>query len=93
MEEFEWDSANSEKNWIKHRVSIKECEQVFFNKPLLIGDNPKHSQSEKRFSALGKTSENRLLAVFFTIRGNKVRIISARDQSRKERKQYEKANT
>ncbi len=85
---FQWDKGNSGKNWIRHQVSDTECEQVFFNKPLLVADDPKHSQAEKRWYALGRTDSNRLLFVVFTIRQNLIRVISARDMNKKERKTY-----
>jgi uncharacterized DUF497 family protein len=90
--DFEWDSGNSMKNE-KHSVSDAEAEQVFFNEPLLLLDDPVHSASEPRWHALGRTNENRLLKASFTLRaeGRRVRIISARPMHRKERKLYEQA--
>jgi uncharacterized protein len=88
---FEWSTGNIDKNWIKHKVSNTECEQVFFNEPLLIVVDEKHSQKEKRFHALGRTENSRLLFISFTIRNNNIRIISARNMSKKERQYYEKA--
>ncbi|HDH04333.1 MAG TPA: BrnT family toxin [Nitrospirae bacterium] len=93
---FEWDKHNSEKIWLKHNVSPSESEQVFFNLPLVGADVEKHSARENRHYALGHTDLNRQLFVVFTVRANKIRIISARDMSRKERKVYkshEKENT
>ena len=88
---FEWDQYNNiEKNWDKHKVTPFESEQVFFNKPLIIADDPKHSQDEKRFYALGKTDQERKLFIVFTIRRKKIRIISSRDMNKKERIFYEK---
>ena len=58
---FNWDAGNSEKNWILHQVSRNECEQVFFNAPIVVGEDIFHSQSEKRWFLLGKTDRNRLL--------------------------------
>lgn len=87
---FEWDAANRDKNWQRHQVHFKECEEVFFNKPLLVSFDPSHSQSEARYHVLGSTNVERRLFISFTIRSNKVRVISARDQSKKERKIYEK---
>ena len=89
-EGFDWDDGNILKNWIKHGVTAGECEEIFFNEPLLLIDDSQHSQTEKRYLALGKTNEGRILTVIFTIRKNKIRIISARDQSQKERNFYEK---
>ena len=87
---FEWDKANSDKNWAKHKVSLKECEQVFFNKPVKLFRDPKHSQIEERLLAYGITNSKRQLTLVFTIRTNKIRIISARDQSKNERGVYAK---
>lgn len=86
---FEWDHANIEKNWIKHNVGPSECEQAFFNEPLVILDDPKHSSVEKRYAAFGRTDTGRLLVMVFTKRGKFLRIISARDMNRKERRFYE----
>jgi uncharacterized DUF497 family protein len=88
---FEWDEGNLLKNWEKHGVSAGECEQVFFNRPLIAGHDKKHSQQENRFFALGHTDSARLLFVVFTIRNNCIRVISARNMSRKERKVYEQS--
>jgi len=90
---FDWDEGNTRKNE-KHSVSMAETEQVFFNAPLLVLEDVKHSRHELRFHALGKTDNVRLLHITFTLRGaNKmIRVISARDMHRKERSVYEKAN-
>ncbi len=82
---FDWDEGNKQKNWERHQVDYTECEQVFFNKPLLISEDTKHSSQEQRYYALGQSDINRTLFLVFTIRDNKIRIISARDQSKKER--------
>ena len=86
---FEWDRGNIEKNWLKHKVNPVECEETFFNRPLVVVADPKHSQREKRYYALGQTSEGRLLFVVFTARKGLIRVISARDMSRQERNAYE----
>ena len=88
-EGFLWDEGNSEENWIKHQVTRLECEEIFFNLPLVISDDEKHSIVEKRYYALGKSKSERYLFISFTIRDNLLRIISARDMNRKERKIYE----
>jgi uncharacterized protein len=85
---FEWDEGNAEKNWILHRVSRTECEQTFFNEPFVVMHDEKHSQLEKRFYLLGQTDLGRLLFIVFTIRKNLIRVISARDQHKKEREIY-----
>ena len=88
---FEWDEGNRTKNWEKHSVSPSECEQVFFNEPLLLFPDVWHSHDEVRYYVLGHTHAGRHLFVVFTIRGSQIRVISARDMSRKERKVYEQA--
>jgi len=85
---FEWDKGNIDKNWLKHEVSPAECEQIFFNQPLVIQDDMTHSKNEKRFYALGRTDSRRTLFIAFTVRNNFIRVISARDMSRKEREVY-----
>jgi uncharacterized protein len=87
-EGFEWDDGNAEKNWILHRVRRTECEQTFFNEPFVVMHDEKHSQLEKRFYLLGQTDLGRLLFIVFTIRKNLIRVISARDQHKKEREIY-----
>ncbi|MFH1561383.1 MAG: BrnT family toxin [Patescibacteria group bacterium] len=86
---FDWDEGNLNKNWEKHKVRFKEAEEVFFNRPLKIFSDKYHSKREKRFVALGITDKNRNLITIFTIRKGAIRIISVRDQNRKERKKYE----
>lgn len=86
---FDWDKWNKAKNWIKHRISPRECEEVFFNEPKIIYQDLKHSFTENRFGILGKTDGRRRLHVIFTAREGKIRVISARDQNKKERKHYE----
>jgi uncharacterized DUF497 family protein len=90
---FEWDEGNARKNE-RHGVSMAEAEQVFFNSPVLVLRDPKHSEVEPRFHALGKTHEGRRLHISFTLRdgGQFIRVISARDMHRKERAIYEQAS-
>ena len=88
---FQWDSGNAEKNWERHRVSRGECEQAFLNQPFLVAEDEVHSQRETRYFGLGRTNSGRALFAVFTIRGELVRIISARDMSRRERRAYEQA--
>lgn len=87
---FDWDQGNKEKNWQKHNVTNKEAEEVFFNRPLEIFEDTKHLQVEERFVAYGITNKRRKLTIIFTIRNDKIRIISARNQSKKEQNIYEK---
>lgn len=86
---FDWDNFNKDKNWIKHKVDFREGEEVFFNKPLKIYPDLEHSSREKRFLGLGRTNKFRKLTIIFTLREKKIRIISARDQNKKERRKYE----
>ncbi len=86
---FQWDEGNAEKNWIKHRVSDSESERVFFNRPLVVAEDEKHSEIERRYYALGHTDGGRSLFVVFTIRSDLIRVISARDMNRRERRLYD----
>lgn len=90
---FDWDEGNARKSEEKHDVTQSEAEQVFFNQPLLILEDAQHSQKESRFHALGITDGLRLLHIAFTLRasGMAIRVISARDMHRKERKIYEQS--
>jgi uncharacterized DUF497 family protein len=90
---FDWDVGNSRKSADKHDVSQAEAEGVFFNDPLIIVEDTKHSEREPRLNALGKTAQNRLLQITFTLRQNEtlLRVISARDMHRRERRAYEQA--
>lgn len=90
---FEWDEGNARKNVDKHGVSQMEAEQVFFNQPLLLVPDPKHSRQEPRYHVLGRTDAGRRLHITMTLRarGTLIRVISARDMHRKERKIYEQA--
>ena len=86
---FQWDEGNYEKNWLKHKVSRSECEQIFFNHPLVVKHDSEHSlEDEIRFYALGQTDRTRLLFLVFTVRDQLIRVISARDMSKRERRIY-----
>ncbi len=87
-EEFEWDEGNETKNKEKHGVEIRECEEVFMNAPHIIWRDKKHSTTEERFIILGKTNIGRELHIVYTVRHQKIRVISARDQNKKERSFY-----
>ena len=86
---FDWDDGNARKNE-KHNVTMQESEQVFFNQPLLVIDDEKHSSKETRYHALGKSNEKRFLHITFTLHENdtKLRVISARSMSQKEEQFY-----
>lgn len=87
---FEWDLGNIDKNFKKHNVSCQESEEVFNNQPLLIVEDTNHSKNETRLHVLGRNNNNRYLFLSITIRNQKIRIISVRDMSKKEKKEYEK---
>jgi uncharacterized DUF497 family protein len=88
---FEWDAGNAGKNQERHQVSDGECEQVFFQRPILIAPDAMHSRDEPRYAALGQTAAGRRLTIVFTVRGESIRVISARPMSRRERRVYEQA--
>lgn len=88
---FDWDDGNLTKNWTAHRVLPSECEEVFFNRPVLLLNDHSHSTAEPRHAVLGQTIAERLLTVVFTVRRGEVRVISARPMSRKERTLYARA--
>jgi len=91
VEGFDWDDGNSRKSADKHGVSQAEAEQIFFNDPLLVVEDVRHSEREARFHALGHSDAGRLLHVTFTLRGGDtmIRVISARSMHRRERSRYE----
>ena len=91
---FDWDAGNADKN-AKHDVSNAEAEQVFFNTPVLVAPDAKHSDQEPRMHALGVTNDGRQLQIAFTLRdeGQQIRVISARPMNRKERTAYEQQGT
>jgi uncharacterized DUF497 family protein len=85
---FQWDDGNLDKNWYLHQVANSECEEVFFNLPLIVAADTKHSQTEQRYYALGRTDTDRWLFIAFTIRTDLVRVISARDMNQREMRKY-----
>lgn len=86
---FDWDSGNRDKSFKKHEVTCEKAEEVFYRKPFVYLDEKHSTESEKRHILFGETSEGKALLVSFTIRNEKVRVISARPMSRKERKWYD----
>lgn len=86
---FEWDQGNVDKSYKKHGITPNEAEEVFLDKDILLFDDIKHSQEEKRFEAIGKITSGKILFLVFTTRGQKIRIISARTANKKERRLYE----
>ena len=86
---FEWDDANIEKNWERHRVVPEEAEDIFFHQPLVVRNDNRHSKQERRYYALGQTVTGRRLFVVFTVRRKRIRVISARNMNRNETEMYE----
>lgn len=87
--EFEWDQSKAASNRKKHGVTFEEASSVFGDPRAAIFDDPGHSIEEQREILIGHSDRNRLLIVSFTERGEKIRIISARRASKRERKDYE----
>jgi hypothetical protein len=85
---FQWDEGNSDKNWYLHQVTNGECEEVFFNLPLILALDPKHSTTEQRYYALGRTDADRWLFIAFTVRNSLIRVISAREMNERETRKY-----
>ena len=85
---FEWDAWNINKDCDKHKVSHPECEEVFFNEPFIVQKDREHSDEEIRYFALGRINSGRLLFIVFAIRKEKIRVISARDMTRRESIRY-----
>ena len=91
LEGFEWDAGNSDTNWLRHEVRQAEAEQALLNRPLVLAVALQHAEKESRFVAFGRTDAARQLAVVFTVRTNRVRVISARTLGRAERKVHDQA--
>jgi len=86
---FEWGKGNIDKSYEKHNITPNEAEEVFIDENIWFQDDVDHSQREARFTAIGKTSQKHVLFIAFTVRGSKIRIISARRANIKERREYE----
>jgi uncharacterized DUF497 family protein len=91
--DFEWDDWNRRKSLIKHDVPCDEAQEVFTNSPLILLDDIRHSEKERRYHAFGVSNNGRHLLICFTVRRQKIRVISARPMNKKERDFYEKENT
>lgn len=89
--QFDWDHGNLDKSRWKHDVTPEESESVFLDKDAYIFSDVRHSETEERFVILGKSDKNRHLFIIFTVRKNKIRIISARRMHQKEVKKYDQA--
>jgi uncharacterized protein len=86
---FEWDPNKAKKNKKKHGMSFDEAATVFFDPLSMNYEDPDHSYEENRYIIIGLSNFGRLLFVSHVERGDIIRIISARELTRKERKQYE----
>lgn len=87
-EGFDWDDGNSNKNWRKHHITDAECEEAFLNVPILVRADEKYKLGELRHFALGRTDRDRHLFVAFTVRQNRLIVISARDMTKSEERKY-----
>jgi uncharacterized protein len=89
--EFDWDQWNLQKNEEKHGVSALEAESAFYDPEYKLFEDVRHSTvGENRYILYGRSIENRVLMVGFTLRGRRIRVITARPASRKERKIHER---
>jgi uncharacterized DUF497 family protein len=86
---FDWDSGNIDKNLNKHGLDYFTIEEIFFNQPLIVVEDFEHSEREERCYSLGRTDKSEVLFTVFTIRNDKIRVISSRKANRKEREIYE----
>ncbi|MBN2101004.1 BrnT family toxin [Candidatus Dojkabacteria bacterium] len=87
---FQWDKGNLQKSQVKHGITSAVSEEVFLDGNLLISEDIGHSDKEKRYIAVGRCFDGRVLFVVFTTRVKQIRIISARIANKKERRKYEK---
>jgi len=86
--EFEWDKGNEDKNLVKHGVSPREAEEIFVCRDLIILPDVKHLQKEERYVAVGQALSRKYLFVVFTLRRDKIRIISSRRMHKEEEVKY-----
>ena len=91
--EFEWDEGNIHKSYMKHGILPNEAEEIFVDNHVIVYDDKTHSVVEKRFVAVGKSKGGKLLFIIYTMRKEKIRVISARPADKKERRLYEKTKT
>jgi uncharacterized DUF497 family protein len=85
---FDWDTGNISKSVSKHKITNIEAESVFEDRYKMIGYDSRHSADELRFDCIGSSLNNRILRITFVTRSGKVRIISARNASKKEKGRY-----
>ena len=86
--QFEWDSKKAEANKLKHRVSFEEAITVFADPLARIFEDPEHSETERRETIISHSAKQNLILVSF-VQGDRIRLISARKATRRERKDYE----
>ena len=86
---FEWDNNKAESNILKHGITFEEAVTVFADPYLLFTEDSKNSDIEEREWAIGESENGSILVVVFTMRDEKIRIISARKATKRERKRYE----
>lgn len=87
---FEWDQGNIDKSYKKHGITPNEAEEVFLDENIILLEDLEHSKQEARLDAIGKIQNEIILFLSFTIRKNRIRIISSRIANKKERRLYEK---
>jgi len=90
--EFEWDSKKAKSNLRKHKVSFDEAATAFNDILSFTFEDKAHSDVERRYATLAMSYRGRMLVVAHTMRGEKVRIISAREATPRERRWYEEEN-
>ena len=90
--DFEWDPRKAEINLRKHGISFTEAGTIFGDDLAITVPDPDHSNDEDRYITIGWSNRRRLLMVSHTDRGNQIRIISARELTKAERKEYEEEN-
>jgi uncharacterized protein len=89
--QFEWDGEKAAANARKHRVTFEEGETVFLDPLSLTFPDPDHGHTERRYIEVAVSARGRLLIVSYTERQGRIRIISCRIATRKERRRYEEA--
>jgi uncharacterized protein len=86
---FQWNEGKAASNWSKHGISFSEAETVFDDSLYIDFYDTDNSEDEDRYLIVGMSNEDRLLIVSYTERGSWVRIISAREVTKSERRIYE----
>lgn len=89
LKSFEWDKGNLDKSYKKHGITPKEAEELFIDPDVILLDDIRHSQKEERFAAIGKITSGKVIFTVFTVRKDRIRIVSTRAANQKERRKYE----